>query len=287
VATNPTDPKKLEIAERRLFSRDEPDRIARYLDYWQTHKNESERGTTFVSGLVQLDNLVQGFKTGEMIVITGPTGNGKTLLADSLGARFMRYEKANVAWFSYEVPTLQMIDKYVKAEDADKLGLYVPMELKAGRFDWLKAKCLEARIKFGCNVAIIDHLHFIVDMNTDHNMSLNIGAVMRQIKREIAVAMDMVVFVLAHQGQRKDSAEPSIDNIRDSSFIAQEADMVFVVYRTADPVPPELQNNAKIPGYQQSFDQGFCAVKIEKARRSGVYKKRLSYQKIGYWLEEV
>lgn len=95
----------------------------------------------------------------------------------------------------------------------------------------------------------------------------------------------MLVFVLAHQGQAKEG-EPSIDNIRDSSFIGQESDMVFVVYRQADPVPPELEKNAKIRGYAHSYEAGYAIVKIEKARRAGTFKKRLTYRKIGHWLEE-
>lgn len=287
MATNEIKKQSLEEIEEQVFSGNAPDRLVFYLDYWKAHQKNLSNGLTFQTGLNQLDSLVEGFQTGELIIITGPTGNGKTLLADSIGQRLMRMQNARVAWFSYEVPTQQMIKKYVHSEDAEQIGLYVPMELKAGSFDWIKAKCLEARIKYGCRVVIIDHLHFIVDMDTKQNMSLNIGAVMRQIKHEIAKAMDMVVFVLAHQGIKREGEEPSIDNIRDSSFISQESDMVFVVYRTADPVDEIFKNNAKLKDYPKTFDQGFAAVKIEKARRSGVYKKRLSYQKQSYWLEEV
>lgn len=270
----------------KLFNNLDPDRFVHYLEYWKNKHVENSSVRKLVTGLNALDGAVNGFDGGELIVITGPTGNGKTLFADSLGMRFMRNDKVNVGWLSYEVPTIQMIKKYYESEDKKNLGLYVPLELKTGDFDWLRAKCLEARVKHDCRAIFIDHLHFVVDMNTSINMSLNIGAVMRRIKQEIAVALDMVVFVIAHQGQKKEG-EPGIDNIRDSSFIAQEADMVFVVYRTADPVPPEFEENAKIRGYQHSFDQGFAIVKIEKSRRTGVYKKRLKYQKQNYFLEEV
>lgn len=271
--------------EARAATYDGPDRMVHYLEYWETHKGQNDKVQSYATGLSQLDSLVEGFQTGEVVVITGPTGNGKTLLADTIGQRFMRGEKMPVVWFSYEVPTVKMIEKYVGALDSQAIGLYVPMELKAGEFEWVKKKCLEAKLKHDCRVVIIDHLHFIVDMNTQTNMSLNIGAVMRQIKHDIAKAMNMLVFVLAHQGQAKEG-EPSIDNIRDSSFIAQESDMVFVVYRQADPVPSELQGNAKLKGYPHSYQQGYATVKIEKARRSGAYKKRLTYQKQGHWLEE-
>lgn len=264
-----------------------PERMAHFMEYWEEKNETNKKVQSYATGLGQLDELTQNFQTGEVIVITGPTGNGKTLFADSIGQRLMRTAKIKIAWFSYEVPTISMIEKYAVAEDRDELGMYVPMELKAGQFDWVKKKCLEAKLKFGCRAVFIDHLHFIVDMNTQQNMSLNIGAVMRQIKHDIAKPMNMIVFVLAHQGQAKDG-EPSIDNIRDSSFIAQEADMVFVVYRTADPVPMELQKNAKIKGWNGlTYDGGFATVKIEKARRSGVYKKRLTYQKQAHWLEEI
>lgn len=281
-----TNGKALAELEAKVVNDNGPDRVVHFLEFWREHQHENEKIKSFMTGLGQLDSMVEGFQTGEVVVITGPTGNGKTLFADSIGQRLMRMQDLKISWLSFEVPTIKMVEKYVQAEDAERLGLYVPMELKAGEFEWVKKKCLEAKLKFGCRAVIIDHLHFIVDMNTQQNMSLNIGAVMRQIKHDIAKAMNLLVFVLAHQGQAKDG-EPSIDNIRDSSFIGQESDMVFVVYRTNDPVPPELQNNAKIKGYAHSFEQGYATVKIEKARRSGVYKKRLSYQKQSHWLEEV
>ncbi len=261
------------------------DRMVHFLDYHQDHFKQDEKIKTFHTGLTQLDALVEGFQTGEVVVITGPTGNGKTLCADTIGMRLMRHQKQAIAWFSYEVPTLKMIDKYVTAQDKDRLGLFVPYILVAGQFEWIKARCLEAKLKHNISAVIVDHLHFLVDMQTQHNMSLNIGAVMRKFKREIAVDMNLLVFILAHQGQKKEG-EPSLENIRDSSFIAQEADMVFVVYREPDPLPSVLKANADIKGYERSYTEGRAFVKIEKARRSGVYRRKIAYQKQGHWLEE-
>lgn len=283
-----------ESLDKQLFSQTSPDRFVHYLDYWKEHKKDLTASRKLMTGFNQLDSLLDGFHGGELVVITGPTGGGKTLFADSIGQRIMRLkteklngdiERTNIGWLSYEVPTIQMIEKYQKANDAQELGLYVPMELKTGDFEWLKTKCLEARVRHECKAIFIDHLHFLVDMDTKLNMSLNIGAVMRQIKQDIAVRMGLVVFLIAHQGQKKDQ-EPSLDNIRDSSFIAQESDIVMVVYRKHDPIPTELQNNAKIPGYELSYEQGLAIVKIEKARRTGVFKKRIEYQKKDFWLEE-
>lgn len=226
-----------------------------------------------------------GFETGELNVVSGPTGNGKTLFADSIGMRLMQ-NGMNIAWFSYEVPTEKMIEKYVSNPEYKDLGLYVPMELKTGNIEWLKKKCKEAQLKYSCQAVFIDHLHFLVDMGTKQNMSLNIGGVMRQIKHEIAKGLNMIVFIICHQGQPKED-EPSLENIRDSSFIGQEADNVFIVYRVPDPLPFELEKNSQIKGYPRTYSNGQAIVKIEKARRSGTYRKKISFEKRGHWLEEV
>ena len=262
------------------------DRIVHFLEFQKERQAHKSHVKNFKTGLLQLDGLMGGFETGEMTVISGPTGNGKTLFADSIGQRLMRTEKMKIAWFSYEVPTEKMILKYVRSEDREVLPLYVPMSLKAGSYAWLKNKCLEAQLKHQCEAVFIDHLHFLVDMDTKMNISLNIGAVMRSIKHEIAKGMNLAVFVICHQGQPKDE-EPALENIRDSSFIAQESDNVFIVFRSPDPLADELKPNANIRGYQRSYDGGYATVKIEKARREGTYRKKIHYQKLGHWLEEI
>lgn len=262
------------------------DRMAPFLEFHKENVSNRNSGKSFSSGIGTLDDLLHGFSSGEVNVITGPTGNGKTLFADTLGQGFMRLSGIPIAWFSFEVPTEQMIEKYVQASDRDKLGLFVPMEMKAGNFEWLKLKCLEAKMKYNCQVIFIDHLHFLVDMETKLNMSLNIGAVMRQIKHDIAKEMGLMVFLIAHQGQPGSDAEPSLGNIRDSSFIGQESDNVFVVYRCPDPLPEELRKNENVKGYPRTYEEGYATVKIEKARRSGVYRKKLLFQKVGQWLQE-
>lgn len=268
------------------FAENGPDRIAPFQEFHEVN-SKIATGKKHLSGLGRVDDLMGGFHAGEVTVITGPTGNGKTLFADTIAQGLMRQSQVSIAWFSFEVPTAQMIEKYIHASDRDMLGLYVPMEMKAGNFEWLKRKCLEAQMKYNCDAVFIDHLHFLVDMETRANMSLNIGAVMRQIKHDIAKAMGIMVFLIAHQGQPSDNDEPSISNIRDSSFIAQESDNVFVVYRSPDPLPPELQKNANVKGYPRTFDEGYATVKIEKARRTGVYRKKLQFQKVGQWLTEL
>lgn len=261
------------------------DRIVNFLEFYEFRKNQTKYVKNFSTGLGLLDSALDGLETGELNVISGPTGNGKTLFAESLSMRLMRLNKLNVLWFSFEVQPEKLIQKYLKLGDSKELGLFIPMELKTGNFEWLKRKCLEGQLKYNVSAVFIDHLHFLVDMNNKQNMSLNIGAVMRNIKHEIAKGMNLMVFIICHQGQPKEE-EPSLENIRDSSFIGQESDNVFVVYRVPDSVPMELEKNALIKGYPKTYTNGQAIVKIEKARRAGTYRKKISFQKEGDWLEE-
>lgn len=260
--------------ESRLVGYEGTDRVVQFLAYLREKGEIDTKIKRFETGFIQLDGLTEGFETGEMIVITGPTGNGKTLLAESIGKNLMQ-QGANALWFSYEVATASLLKKY---QVMDTFGLYVPMQLKAGDFTWLVDRCLEAKLKYDCRIVFIDHLHYLVDMSTKLNMSLNIGGVLRQLKNIVAVGMNMVVVLICHQEKSEKDTEASLDRSRDSSFIGQECDIGLVVFRSPDPSP--------VKGMPSSYEQGWATVKVDKARRAGTFRKKLSYIKKGPWLEE-
>jgi replicative DNA helicase len=253
------------------------DRVVHINDYFSNKAKNTDVKRIYTQRLRELDNMTDGFETGELITITGPTGNGKTLLANTISDCFMA-QGMGVAWFTYEVSPAKLFEKY---RHGTNIPLYLPMELKAADFNWLVKKAHEAQLKYFCSAIIIDHLHFLVDMNTRLNMSLNIGAVVRHLKKTVANDMNMLVVLLAHQTQGNDDKEPGLNSIRDSSFIGQESDTVFTVYRKADTIDGEENKRA-----DKTYDQGMAIVKIDKARRAGTYRKKIILQKKGEYLEE-
>ncbi len=58
------------------------------------------------SGIPGIDYACEGFRDGELIIISGPTKMGKTLLAQTFTASFSK-QKEYACWFSYEVPARQ------------------------------------------------------------------------------------------------------------------------------------------------------------------------------------
>lgn len=224
----------------------------------------SEKKTPHVSiksGIPGIDYACDGFRDGELIVISGPTKMGKTLLAQSFTFNFSK-QKEYPGWFSYEVPARQFLDQF------SSLPLfYLPQKNKAQDFNWLQERCLEAYFKYNTRVFFIDHLHYLIDMARIKNPSLDIGTIVRRIKR-FAVDNDFVIFLLAHIG-KNESEDLSYRDLRDSSFISQESDCVIMIKRT----PKEGQNTAR--------------ARVEFHRRTGVMERIVNLEKKNGYLCEV
>jgi len=264
---------QLKDLEERVLNYDGPDRIISSEEYWEIHGDKPKIRKQLNTGIGKLDGLTEGVETGELVVFSGPTGNGKTLLADTIGRNFSHLG-INVAWFSFEVLQEKFLEKY---RHEGVKPIYIPLENKSGDPEWLKFKALEAKTKFGCQVMIIDHLHFIVDMATQRNMSLNIGAVMRSLKHDVAIKLNMAVILICHMDKNIER-EPNESNIRDSSFISQEADQVFIIFRSLD--------SDWRKGMDEKFDEGRAKLIICKSRRTGAFRKVVPLIKQGNDLVE-
>lgn len=274
-----------------------PDRVVHFTDYLLNKSEAKSSHKTFNCAFKAFDEKLEGIQTGEVVVVSGYTKNGKTLFAESwIHEMAKRDPQAKVAIFSFEVQTEKLLVKYMRNET---LPLFVPMSLKTMDFDWLKDRCREARLKHNVNIVLIDHLHFLVDMNTKQNMSLNIGAFMRRLKHEIAIGLNMAVILIAHQGQPRDGKEASLGGIRDSSFISQEADTVIIVTRRENYSSVELKDfeikfgDDKLhkimppPDNEDKYSAGLALVKIECARRTGAFDYKKLFKKSGEFLEEI
>lgn len=289
-----------QLAEKMvaLVDYDGKDRVVHFKDYLLDNASKGGSQKTFKSEFAHLDEKIGGLQTGEVVIVSGYTKNGKTLFAESwIHSMAKKDPSAKTAIFSFEVQTEKLLVKYMYD---DTLPLYVPTELKTMDFEWLKQRCLEAKLKHDCRVILIDHLHFLVDMNTKQNMSLNIGAFMRRLKHEIALGMNMAVILIAHQGQPKEGKEADLGGIRDSSFVSQEADMVVIVSRKEDYGPKDIEKYSSKYGYERveklfpvpdtiddKYSQGLAQVKVACTRRTGVFDFKKLFKKVGNFLEEV
>jgi replicative DNA helicase len=252
-----------------------PSRVVAWQDYLKDRIDSKASSIRFETLYPEIDALLEGMETGELCVVSGLTANGKTLFAKTL-TRNMSQNNIPMLILSYEVATAKFLEPFEKEGLVDA-KIFVPHEMVSGNLRWVEDRIIESIAKHDNKIVIIDHLHYVVDMNTE-KMSQTIGACMRTLK-EYAVKYQQLIIILAHQEKLKDDKEPALETLRDSSFIGQESDIVIIVHRVPD--------SAEAKGSERTYDQGYAVVKIEKARRSGVFKKRVHFQKRGAWLENL
>lgn len=249
-----------------------PDRVVSSIEFAEIVAKIPKPLVTLMSGIAKLDTAIKGILPGELTVISGPTGMGKTLLVDTM-IRAMRTEKHLSLFFTFEVTP----ETIALAHNSPETVLFMPLEHVAMDLDWIRWRCLEAKMKFGCEIVVIDHLHYLIDMGFQKNMSLEIGRVMRFLKKEVALGMNLAVFIVCHVKQIDVEHEPSIYHLRDSSFVGQEADNVLMIWRKRD---------VEFGKKKKSMLQGLATLKVEKARRSGVMGLKIPLVKDGHILKE-
>ncbi len=216
----------------------------------------------FPTGFNMFDNVMTGgVSEGDLIIISGKTGEGKTSLGQMLTYNFNKIA-IPCLWFSYEVDVNHLWQKFKNMGCDEELLAYTPLKISSGRISWLKDKIKEGILKYQTKVIFIDHLGFLLpdvesyDKNLNQNYSAYLASMCRQLKK-LAIDEEVIIVLMAHV--RKTSAELEIEDLANSAGIAQEADFVFMIER--------IKNKKKFETNNYFTDE--TIVKMVKNRRTG------------------
>lgn len=253
--------------DERMANYDGPDKVIESFTALDQIKNKPQTTVSFKYGIGGLDELTEGGRGGELIILSGATKNGKTLLAQSITVNLWKQKPCvSSMWLSYEMRK----EEFLKA--FPELPFFcLPDNLTGQSIKWLDRRILEARIKYNIRVVFIDHLHFLVDMSALRNASLDLGAVVRNIKK-LAINHNVLIVLLCHVRKNLIEKEPDVNDLRDSSFISQDADSTWMVFRKKDRDTKEYTNRA--------------CVKVCNHRYTGVMDRKVSLVKVGGLLKQ-
>lgn len=219
--------KDLEI----LSQYDKDDKIITSQEAWDNLEEERKKPRVkMMSKIPTLDKYLEGFREGDLVVVSGITKGGKTTFCQTLTHNFSD-QNIPTLWFSYEMSPIEFMEKF-----GEKLPFFtLPNKLKGNSLKWLGERIVESIAKYDTKIVFIDHLHFLLDMSflgqgKGGNTSLLIGGIMRELKK-IALYRNITIVIIAHTTKIKFENEPSLADIRDSSFISQEADTVLMMWR--------------------------------------------------------
>lgn len=187
-----------------------------------------------------IDELTRGFEPGELIIVGAVEGVGKSMLVQNIfhniGLRgipnlFISMEMTNEESEKRYIEMQMDVGKCSREEAAKTLET---LPLYAYQTDNMNLEELDEKIgqaikEFDIKILALDHLHYFAPQDTQ-NSSAVIGYLVRQLKL-MARKHNIPMVVISHLTKQKTKGMPDKSSLRDSSFIAQDADTVIMLNR--------------------------------------------------------
>jgi len=191
------------------------------------------------TGIPKFDEIIGGFKEQQLITLSGSTGHGKTSIGlflanqmESLSPVVIPLEQSNEELITQLLENEYRIPKFLSPRyNTDRVSV-----------DWIEQRVIEGIAKFNTKLVIVDHLGYIKtpDSMQRENLAFRTGENMRALKN-IAKRWNVIIFLLVHISQHDEGKPPSIEDIKNSSDISQESDIVMTVW-----VKNSLKNKVRI-----------------------------------------
>lgn len=207
------------------------------------------------TGFGELDSYIKRMRPGDLVVISGATGMGKTFFTQNVIYNLAK-KGTSVMFFSLEMTPEQVAERFIMIDtkiNTDKFGGGVidldAVELKAvedsivqlaktpiylynGAGDMNKDSLAmvsqQAIDHFGCQIIVVDHLHYFASSAED---TAEISAIVRKAKI-IARDNEVPVVMISHiRKTASDSTAPGVQDLRNSSLIGQDADVILMISR--------------------------------------------------------
>jgi len=191
------------------------------------------------TGYRKLDKIIGGLAKEELIVIGGGTGQGKSLFSQAIALNVALSGK-RVLMFVLEMPPRDNTIRFMSMRKSENIEINndslaeLPIDYFYGDKINLKLldKVVEKAVENGTELVIIDHLHFFA--RAVDNQSAEVGNITREIKM-IARRHKVPIILISHIRKMNNiMADPQLDDLRDSSFIAQDSDLVIMIWRNME-----------------------------------------------------
>lgn len=211
------------------------------------------------SGLRELDELIGGFKPGQLIAIGARPGVGKTALLQSVGRYQAKVLGRHVAIFSLEMSREELVDRFVAMETGYDLAAIRNHRIRGPQAEgplyaafgevgtWpvsiddtpglpiatlrARARALHRRTPLGC--LFVDYLQLIGWGPNDRNENEALTVISKGLKA-LARELEIPVVTLAQLNrnvERRSSYVPTLADFRGSGSVEQDADVVIFPYR--------------------------------------------------------
>lgn len=207
------------------------------------HQKHSVEGTP-VKSIPKLNELTKGFRKGELVVFTGPTGAGKTTILSQISLDFVR-ENVPTLWGSFEIKNsrllLKMLHQYHKrgldvskdqldtlADNFQQLPLYFLNFHGSTALNHVLEALDVAVYTYDVQHIIIDNLQFMMPTNRGFEKFDMLDEAITQFRR-YATDKNVNIILVIHPKKEDDKIALGMSSIFGSAKATQESDMVLIL----------------------------------------------------------
>lgn len=207
------------------------------------------------TGLYDLDSATGGFRSGNLIIIAGRPGSGKSALSVNIAVHAAGIG-CKCAIFSLEMSQSEvyvrmiaadaglncsgLIRGYVRrdqwtaihetSEQISKLPIWMDDSGSLTMMQ-LRARAMRMQMEFGIDLLIVDYLQLVQGTGKERSIYERVTEVSRGLK---ILAKDLKIPVIAlsqlHRLQNGENQEPNLSDLKESGAIEQDADLVLFLW---------------------------------------------------------
>ena len=208
------------------------------------------------TGLADVDELLDGRKDGDLIIVAGRPSMGKSALGLNVAEHVAFEKRLPVAVFSLEMSSQQLAARALAS-----VGTVDNKRIQNGKLtddDWdrmtvalgkmhedhlfvdqssgipvaqIRARCRRMQRKHGLALVVIDYLQLIPGSGENRHQELSaITKALKAMAKDLAVPV-IVLSQLSRKVEDRSDKRPMLSDLRESGAIEEDADVVMMMYR--------------------------------------------------------
>jgi len=260
----------------------------------EIEKQEKEKDKpSRYTGIADIDRATGGLHNGEVTVLAARPSVGKTALGVQI-AMHIAQKGGRVAIFSREMTGTQLGKRMVAHE-----GLVDGQRIRTGKLrdgDWdkiieasaeisrwnmwiddksatvaeVRAVCMELKQKHGLDLVLIDYLQLLTPSDRSNSREREVAEMSRGIK-VLALELDVPIILLSQLNRSVANKRPTLDTLRESGAIEQDADNVMFLHKPD--WSDTMEHDLELRKFIEQEGKVYMEIILEKQRngRTGVF----------------
>lgn len=260
------------------------------------------------SGFGKLDGMTNGMRTGQLTILAGRPGNGKSAIAGNI-AEHVALDGKSVLFVSLEMSKNELAERmlcsqagvnsfklrkgFITASDRERLmqayGRLAKTQIQIDDCAYrtmpeIASVARRMKRKVGLDLIVIDYLQLVTPENRRAPRQEQVAEMSRRLKN-MTKELEVPILCLAQLNRGVDGkGEPELHHLRESGAIEQDADNVMFVWRTGEDgtegwLKVAKQRNGPVGKYQLVYQPEY--VRFKELASAAVEKAAQQYEEYG------